>query len=77
MNQEERDELRKKHREGSWHVGDTVQETWCIGCAPEAIPAYPYEYPFPCDVIRVLDAWENERNMVALTDIMREQGYPE
>jgi hypothetical protein len=54
MNQEERDELRNKHREASWHVGDTVQETWCIGCAPEAIPAYPEDYPYPCDAIKAL-----------------------
>jgi hypothetical protein len=60
MNKEELDALRNKHREASWHVGDTVQESWCIGCAPEAIPAYPEDYPYPCDAIKALDECDHD-----------------
>lgn len=45
MNQPERDELRAKH-----HVGQNEAEDQCQAC-------YSAD-GYPCDVIKVLDAWE-------------------
>ena len=45
MNQQERDALREKHRCLESKVGP-----WCRSCM----------HGWPCDVIKVLDAWEAE-----------------
>ena len=47
MNQQERDALREKHR-----VGQNEADDQCQSCySPDG---------YPCDVIKVLDAWEAE-----------------
>ena len=46
MNQQERDELRAKHR-----VGQNEADNQCQSCySPDG---------YPCDTIKVLDAWED------------------
>jgi len=54
MNQQERDALREKHRCLESKVGP-----WCRSCM----------HGWPCDVIKVLDAWEAEP--VSLEDAQR------
>ena len=49
MNQQERDELRAKHR-----VGQNEADDQCQAC-------YSAD-GYPCDVIKVLDAWEAEND---------------
>ena len=49
MNQEERNELRKKHSIVQLDFGDC-----CLGC----------DQPYPCDVIKVLDALESRNGLV-------------
>ena len=49
MNQQERDSLREKHR-----VGQNEADNQCQSCySPDG---------YPCDTIKVLDAWEDATN---------------
>ena len=48
MTPDERQELRAKH-----HVGQNEADDQCQGC---------FTIPYPCDVIKVLDAWEAEND---------------
>jgi len=64
MNQAERQALRKKH-----HVGNNEGDDQCQSC-------YSAD-GYPCDVIKVLDAWDFERAMQKIEDINVELGLPE
>ena len=48
MNADERQAIRAKHR-----VGQNEADDQCQGC---------FTIPYPCDVIKVLDAWEAEND---------------
>ena len=56
MNKQERDELRAKHRDGSWwdNPGCSCCEYVKVNCCFDGCDEYP------CDVIQVLDAWGAE-----------------
>jgi hypothetical protein len=59
MNQQERDELRAKHGKVTTKVDNIEVEPFCLGCASgDAFTEYSEDFPYPCDVIKVLDAWE-------------------
>jgi hypothetical protein len=53
MNRQERDGLRHKHRNIDGRCADCVQEYLGWPEYPECEPA-----DYPCDTIKVLDAWE-------------------
>jgi len=64
MNQQERDELREKHTLEPYEDRITGQEVaTCAHCCTDE---------WPCDVIKVLDAWEQNSNG-SITELTKEQ----
>jgi hypothetical protein len=61
MNQSERDALREKHRDNGidGRCETCHYDTPIEGLTDISVCTAP---PYPCDVIKVLDAWETERN---------------
>ena len=58
MNQQERSEMRGKHTSITFQPADYPQHPVCIVC----------DSAYPCDVIKVLDAWEEWLNSRTQTD---------
>lgn len=57
MNQQERNALREKHR--PYAIGDSGGYYQCCeGCRNDDTGFEPDGPFYPCDVIKVLDAWE-------------------
>jgi hypothetical protein len=54
MNQSERDALRAKHQPD--------EDGYCKGCAARNFDGSTSVREFPCDAIKVLDAWEADKN---------------
>jgi hypothetical protein len=63
VNKEERDALREKHRNIDGCCADCVQEYLGWPEYPECEPA-----DYPCDVIKVLDAWEAETELKEIAE---------
>ena len=57
MNQQERDALRNEHTKVNGFTGDKEIVPYCLGCGDYIDDD---RQPYPCDVIKVLDAWEAE-----------------
>ena len=59
MNQRERDALRNEHTKVTGFIGNKEIVPYCLGCGDYIDDD---RQPYPCDVIKVLDAWEAETN---------------
>ena len=57
MNQRERDALRNEHTKVTGFIGNKEIVPYCLGCGDYIDDD---RQPYPCDVIKVLDAWEAE-----------------
>ena len=55
MNQRERDALRNEHTKVTGFIGNKEIVPYCLGCGDYVDDD---RQPYPCDVIKVLDAWE-------------------
>ena len=71
MTPDERQALREKHKLADYDI------EFCDFCEYRLNgETYPVEYP--CDVIKVLDAWERfDKAMIELNEISKEIGIPE
>ena len=59
MNQRERDALRNEHTKVTGFIGNKEIVPYCLGCGDYIDDD---RQPYPCDVIKVLDAWEAEND---------------
>ena len=57
MNQQERDAPRNEHTKVTGFMGNKEIVPYCLGCGDYIDDD---GQPYPCDVIKVLDAWEAE-----------------
>ena len=89
MTFEERQALREKHQRNfliedpdgdmclncltPWRCNGPHGEDICASCFDER----GFGEPYPCDVIKVLDAWDFEQAMIELNEVNREMGLPE
>ena len=55
MNQQERDALRNEHTKVTGFIGNKEIVPYCLGCGDYIDDD---RQPYPCDVIKVLDAWD-------------------
>ena len=55
MNQQERDALRNEHTKVTGFTGNKEIVPYCLGCGDYIDDD---RQPYPCDIIKVLDAWD-------------------
>jgi len=67
-------ELRDKHTPLELSQGKGAAKAYCQGCVG---PNNALTIEWPCDVIKVLDAWDFERAMQKIEDISVELDLPE
>ena len=61
MNQRERDALRNEHTKVTGFIGNKEIVPYCLGCGDYIDDD---RQPYPCDVIKVLDALESRNGLV-------------